>query len=431
MHRMGKFFLVIVIATFLFLMGPAPTQGAVLVVDGFDAGSQLLSAPCCAGYDSSTASDASILGGERDIEAQVTGGVFGSLDVFAGPSGNVFGHNQSSFLTGWSRIVWDGSDGDAATIDTTGLGGVDLTSSGSNHGFRVPVLSADLSVDLIFTVYTDGANYSTYTLSLPGSISNETYFLPFTGFSTAAGTGADFSNAGAIELFVDGSTSDLDITIQSLEITSLDFGDLPAGYSNTTLADDGARHIVGSLFLGTGIDGETDGQESSGADADSDEDGVARSGDWSNGAGGGSINATVTGGNGCLSAWIDWDSNNNFSDGADQVLDMAEVSTGSNPLTFDVPAGTFDGSNNEDFFIRFRLVPDSNDNSDCSDETAIAATGMTDDGEVEDYQWFFGPTAVTLQDTNISRPALPLLQIIGLLLLVPLSFYVYYRRHTQ
>ena len=58
-----------------------------------------------------------------------------------------------------------------------------------------------------------------------------------------------------------------------------DYGDLPAAYGETTLADDGARHIVdGVTFLGAGVDVDGDGVHSADALADDnlgdDEDGV-------------------------------------------------------------------------------------------------------------------------------------------------------------
>ncbi len=62
-----------------------------------------------------------------------------------------------------------------------------------------------------------------------------------------------------------------------------DFGDAPDDLSEprypTLLAHDGARHTIGSLFLGTTVDDEPDGQPTASADGDdvngvADDDGV-------------------------------------------------------------------------------------------------------------------------------------------------------------
>ncbi len=132
-----------------------------------------------------------------------------------------------------------------------------------------------------------------------------------------------------------------------LPLVFRDYGDLPAAYNLTTSTDNGARHISSSLFLGMAVDGETEGQESAdagrsstdgddGNDSD-DEDGVGVVGTWQEGSNGGTIDAIVTGGNGCLSGWVDWNSDNDFNDASEQVLAMAVVSTGTNRLSFNIP----------------------------------------------------------------------------------------------
>ena len=66
-------------------------------------------------------------------------------------------------------------------------------------------------------------------------------------------------------------------TTESHRIDGTDYGDAPAPYP-VTLSDDGARHAIGSLYLGAAIDADPDGQPAGGAlgdDADGadDEDG--------------------------------------------------------------------------------------------------------------------------------------------------------------
>ncbi|MEI2608782.1 MAG: GEVED domain-containing protein [Candidatus Promineifilaceae bacterium] len=52
---------------------------------------------------------------------------------------------------------------------------------------------------------------------------------------------------------------------------------------------------------------------------------------------------------------------------------------------FDIPAGTFDGTNNRSIPTRVRL----------SSIGGLSSTGTAPDGEVEDYIYNFGPTAIT------------------------------------
>jgi hypothetical protein len=74
---------------------------------------------------------------------------------------------------------------------------------------------------------------------------------------------------------------------------------------------------------------------------------------------------------------------------------------------FDVPSGTFDGTDNSSIPVRVRL----------SSAGGLTANGPADDGEVEDYIYSFGPTAVTLQNVTASgQSTLPFaLSIFGLI----------------
>ena len=171
-----------------------------------------------------------------------------------------------------------------------------------------------------------------------------------------------------------------------------DYGDLPAAYALTTKANDGARHIKNSLTLGS-ITTEPDGTTSDAAAADVGDDGVTRSGNWSNGANGGSVQVNVTGARGCLSGWIDWNGDNDFADAGEQVAAMQPVNVGSQLLSFAVPAGTFNGTPgpNVTVFARFRVMPDIDGDGACdvSEQKALAAQGTVYGGEVEDHRWQF------------------------------------------
>ncbi len=178
-----------------------------------------------------------------------------------------------------------------------------------------------------------------------------------------------------------------------LTLNTLDFGDAPdtaagtgPGNYNTLSTDGGPRHvIVAGLFLGAGVDGETQAFQSAGADGDDnnsdDEDGpVDPAGDLSLVVGAApSVELVVTNSTGSaamLYGWIDYNSDGVFDNVTEQATPIA-VSSGtagaSVTLVFPtVPAGAVDTT-----YARFRLSTDS---------AAAAPTGAAADGEVEDYQ---------------------------------------------
>lgn len=193
-----------------------------------------------------------------------------------------------------------------------------------------------------------------------------------------------------------------------------DFGDLPASYGLTTAANGGANHLIEGPFLGHCVDSEVDGQPSedaSGDDSDgsgytsgscsqvnADDDGVTIASAWRDGAAGAAVGVTVNGGDSCLSAWLDWDGDDDFSGEDEHVLDRVPLSGGDHVLTLNVPPGTFDGgSTRTSFFARFRLVPDEGIAGDCSDDPSLSPAGRASGGEVEDYRWTFSPTTVGIR----------------------------------
>jgi hypothetical protein len=154
------------------------------------------------GSTGSQVSGAEILGGERDMEVTLVSNI-GVVMAASGGTLN-YAHAFNSEATG--LIVWDGPDG-AATLDPTGLGGVDFTAGGEDK-IVIPLLLSNLAAPITLTAYTDGANYSTAMLSLPGNVPPQTRLsVFFTDFSAAAGAGADFTNIGAFSLYIDGSST--------------------------------------------------------------------------------------------------------------------------------------------------------------------------------------------------------------------------------
>jgi hypothetical protein len=215
------------------------------------------------------------------------------------------------------------------------------------------------------------------------------------------------------------------VTCTFTNTESLDYGDLPEGtapynYSITSLANNGARHIPGSVYLGNSVDIETNGQPNQLATGDDDnglddEDGGVRASSPEKWVGGeGAVDVTVTGGKACLSAWMDvWNSNSSdvgqdgdFNDSGttsgitwnENIINNIPLTPGTHTITFNLPpdAATYN------VYSRFRLLADADNDGDCSDQTAPQLTGLMTNGEVEDYVFSFDPTAVSLQSFGAS-----------------------------
>ena len=188
-------------------------QVSALTIDDFSVDHPLIFQN---GPGSQATSVAAGVGGERSIEATVDSGAFLLVDVTSG----TLSHAQSPGTLATTNVQWDGTDM-SPMLDPVGLGGVDLTDGGIHNAVAITLEFADLNAVLTFNVYTDGSNASTFTLALPGGANNQLLVLPFSDFTTLLGSGATFTNVGAIEMFIDGSaTAGLDVQVNLLETIS-------------------------------------------------------------------------------------------------------------------------------------------------------------------------------------------------------------------
>ena len=158
---------------------------------------------------------------------------------------------------------------------------------------------------------------------------------------------------------------------------SLDFGDAPDPTFPTLQANDGARHALGSgLFLGSGVDVDTDGQPNATAtgddtvDGNDDEDGLTPSSTLVPGQT--ATFAIESSGAGFVDGWIDINGDGMWTHPDEHFLESVPVAAGSNDFAELVPANSPFGPT----FIRIRL----------SSAGGLLPTGLASDGEVEDYQ---------------------------------------------
>ena len=195
------------------------TRAASLLIDAFDT-AQTLQANSGSPTDSGSVGPvAGIIGGHRDTTANWTSGPNDvDVDIDTGTA-SAFDMSTGSDTLGNAKIQWDGGDG-STVLNPTGLGGVDLTLASTLNAINLEVLFDDLPVDVILTVYTDGSNWSSALLSLPGGIfSPQSESVLFSSFVAGAGAGADFANVGAIELEISTQFPATDLTLDFVEST--------------------------------------------------------------------------------------------------------------------------------------------------------------------------------------------------------------------
>ena len=160
--------------------------------------------------------------------------------------------------------------------------------------------------------------------------------------------------------------------------TLIDFGDLPNSYA-TLLVNNGPRHGISGIYLGTGItDAESDGQPMADASGDNtngstpnDEQGVSMTDLWVSGQS--SVIKVTASAAGVLNAWADWNNNGTFDANENFLSDQA-LTAGVNSLTVAVPANAVAGQ----VAVRFRAT-------NAAGQGGESPTGLANNGEVEDY----------------------------------------------
>jgi len=168
---------------------------------------------------------------------------------------------------------------------------------------------------------------------------------------------------------------DLAFVITGESPVDQDFGDAPDRPYPTMHLSDGARHTIDArVYLGRSVDADVDGQPDATAtgddnDGNDDEDGVAFASALTIGS---KATVEVTASTaGALNAWIDFNSDGDWDNAGEQIFIDEPLVTGTNTLTFDVPASAALAET----FSRWRF----------STTRGLDYTGPAPDGEVEDY----------------------------------------------
>jgi len=162
------------------------SRGTQIIIDDFtDAqGPDVVLPP--AGNQTGSVADGNMLGGERDIilnlEISQSSGGGASIEALNG----MLTFHQGDGQGAQALIIYDGQDGSADTVRTTGLNGVDLTNAGTHNAFEIKVLSCSAPFSLTIVGYNGPTNSSELTKAVPQTQTEITLSFPLTSLTTAA-----------------------------------------------------------------------------------------------------------------------------------------------------------------------------------------------------------------------------------------------------
>lgn len=346
----------------------------------------------------SAGSYTSIIGDYRDLYLEWDSGTTDdgvALDVNTTDETLVF--SAKSNMQGFAEITWDG-DNDASSLSYNL--GEDLTDSGTNTGIHLRVVKCDHDTTLTFTGHDSSSSSAALSRDVAGCQGVEylDLFYEFDDF----GTGATWSNLGALVFKIDGTVAaDLDVTVDLIEATGeiREYGDLPDGTGGTPDYTDNDNELAAyhsnpqGLTLGFNLDYEGSSSASQDCEGDDDgnfddEDGVTPNFFDFLGTDYWGADVTVNGCSGTcyLNGWIDWNSDGDFGDSGEHFINEEEVNDGSDTYVLDQASNVTAGQ----YYLRFRVC-DTSGECDSPSENAT-------NGEVEDYRWYMNPTAITLTD---------------------------------
>lgn len=155
------------------------------------------------------------VGGYRDLSLENAGGdldfatAMGIVDGTAGTLG--YFNDPGVFST--LKVQWDGQD-NSPSLNTTGLGGVDITQNGLLGAIAIKFKSADQQLSATLDVYDLDGNLSQATFTFPQNITNREMFFAFDAQAFADlgnkskvqfNNAIDFTRVGAIQLTLTGS----------------------------------------------------------------------------------------------------------------------------------------------------------------------------------------------------------------------------------
>jgi uncharacterized repeat protein (TIGR01451 family) len=263
----------------------ADADGAIgQTIDSFDSTQVVDVSPPLPASTPSTLNDPDVMGGERDMFVELTEGsdIWSSVSLISAQG--YMRLASGSLVSGNAKIVWDGQDGSATSVNPTGLGGLDFTQFQGNTMTGI-VLNAGAdhpNCVVKLKVYTNGGQWTEYTATVPesaGGAATKLFTFNFNSTpSSSAGGGADFSNVGAVELtFVGVSAVDaqmsqiglIGLTTKTADFTAypkITLGDMVWNDANNNGHRDSGEAGVGNVKLNLYNDVDGNNQYTSGVD---------------------------------------------------------------------------------------------------------------------------------------------------------------------
>jgi uncharacterized repeat protein (TIGR01451 family) len=179
-------------------------------IDDFETTQVVEAAPPLPSSGGSSQVDNGVIGGERDMYVELTQGndPFSSVSLIS--AAGLLRLASDTTVTGNAKIIWDGVDDNALSINHTGLGGLDLTQFNGNTMTGIALTSgADHpNAKIKLRIYSDANNWSEFTTTVPESLGGAATGLAVFRFddipSAQGGSGANFANVGALELTFEG-----------------------------------------------------------------------------------------------------------------------------------------------------------------------------------------------------------------------------------
>ncbi len=125
-------------------------------------------------------------------------------------------YNNDTNVSSRLEVTWDGND-NSSTVDTNGLGGIDITQNDKLDAISVLFASADQSEAVIINIWDINGGFSTASFTFPNLILDErvNFFYDLAEFTAATGNkslfsgGVDFTQVGAIQLQLRGDPQTL------------------------------------------------------------------------------------------------------------------------------------------------------------------------------------------------------------------------------
>ena len=201
------------VAAGVLLLGVSQAAAATLTIDSFITNQSTADQPTGTQPTNSEVAAGEALGGFRDLYVITDGTQEADTVLRSGIVDGQLSFSNQANISGQAFVTYDGGDGDATTVDTSGLGGLNLN-IGPQAGFQFEVISLDITGGLIagINVWDTLGNFGAF--DGPVSEGGDT-FVPFTAFGDV-----DFSTVGAIQFFAQ-SDDDVDAIIGPITVSAI------------------------------------------------------------------------------------------------------------------------------------------------------------------------------------------------------------------